>query len=599
MRILATTDVHMHITGWDALRDRTVARSGMDVLAHTITAARAAARGDCVLVDNGDALQGTPEGNICAQPGVVPDHPWPAILNALAYDAAGLGNHDFDFGLDQLEQAMTQAEAPVLCASIPDGSVAGVVQEAILHRRIRCSDGEVRPLALGITSVLPPQTEVWNHRHLHGRLHFDTGVVAARAAVERLRAGGADLVLVLCHAGLCAVPDPMGENFATAMAAEVPGIDAMVLGHTHKLFPAVDHGGDAACDPDAGTVHGVPAVMPGFAAVRLGVIDLGLHWTADGWQVAQHSVALMRPDHDTAPDATITDLAAPAIAATQRALSAPLAHTPIGFHSYFEMLQSGTATALIADVMRSTVRRAVDGTALAALPLVAAVSPMAVGGQSGAGNYVYVPPGKVCERHLVMLGPYQNAIWAVVLTGAELWDWAERSAVYFGPTPGALSPLVAASAPSYNFDALHGLRTVIDPFRPARYDVMGAVIDRGAQRVVALTHEGTPVQPTDRYLVAMTSYRAAGGGVFPGIDAQSDVLRTEVDLTQALRRHMLTTPFPDQPAPTVWRFADGPPRHALVDTAPDAARHLEEIAPFEPQPMGLTDRGFLRMRVTV
>ena len=230
----------------------------MDVLATLIEQARQSAPGHCLLVDNGDAIQGTPIGDVCADLANAPPHPWPAIINALAYDAVGLGNHDFDFGVPFLEKIVAQTDAPTLCASFAQGGVDGVLRSTILRRDVLCSDvlcsdGKTRALAIGITSVLPPQTAIWNDQHLSGCITFHPGTVATQRAVAQLRSQGADIVLVLCHSGLSTTGDT-DENFATTLAQEVGGMDAMVLGHTHQHFPKAD-----------GPMHvnGVPAVMPG------------------------------------------------------------------------------------------------------------------------------------------------------------------------------------------------------------------------------------------------------------------------------------------------------------------------------------------------
>ncbi|WP_415401479.1 5'-nucleotidase C-terminal domain-containing protein [Tateyamaria sp. SN3-11] len=599
LRILATSDVHMHITGWDALRDTIQPGQGMDVLARSIMAARRAAPGQTILVDNGDALQGTPLGNICAGASENTPHPWPGILNALSYDAVGLGNHDFDFGLPFLERVLAQIDAPVLCASLSRGTIAGVGATTIIKRLVACSDGGERMVSIGITSVLPPQTAIWNHRHLDGRVAFDDGVQAARRAVTALRRNGADIVVVLCHSGLSPVTAAGAENFAATLAAKVRGIDAMIMGHTHELFPGKLRYDSPKTNAEKGTVHGVPAVMPGFAAQALGVIDLGLRWSEGRWRVAGHVAVLHGPWSRQAPDPTVTAIAAPAIKATRAALDAPLARSETGFHSYFEMLKSGPSSALLARAMRHAIGAHVAGTDLADLPLIAAIAPMALGGVAGPGHYAHVPAGVVRERHVAMLTPYSNAIWAVVLRGQDLWNWAERSAAYFDPQPHRDRPLVNPAAPAYNFDGLHGLHTVIDPFVPPRFDATGMLIDPAARRVRAMFFDGNPVAPEDAFLVAMTSYRGAGGGGFPGLATSPTVLRTEIELSAALRTEIAAAPLPDTPEPSVWQFVPDLGAQVVIETSPNALSHLDEIADFAPEPLGINDAGFAELRVTL
>ncbi len=590
LRILATSDVHMHITGWDALRDRNWSGRGLDGLGRRIDAARKTAKGACILLDNGDSLQGTPMGDTCAQWSRGAVHPWPTVLDTLNYDAVGLGNHDFDFGVPFLEQVVAQTKVPTLCASFATGAVAGVTPTALLRRDVTCSDGAKREVIIGVTSVLPPQTEVWTHRYLAGKITFEEGEVAARRAVGSLRTQGAQVVVMLCHSGLPACGEADSENFAAALAKNVEGLDAMVMGHTHQRFPLP--GGPSA-------VHGVPSVMPGYGAETLGIIDLSLAWTGSRWQVCDQSAMLQGPLASDARDTKIAEIAAPAIADTQDKLNVELGRTQTGFHSYFDMLQSGVAGALVAQAMKRTIAVEVAGTNLAHLPLIAAVAPMALGGRSGPANYVEVAPGQIRARHIAMMSPYPNAIWAIVLKGADLWAWAERSAAYFAPFSEIPDRLVNRNAPSFNFDSLHGLQAVVDPFRPARYDPVGRILNPTARRVRALAYQGEPVEYDATFLVAVTSYRGAGGGMFPGIDGDAHVLRTDVDMVDALRCELLNGALPDTPSPSVWEFADIGRQRVLIETSPSAADHLKDIAQFDPQVIGLCHTGFLEISVAI
>lgn len=598
LRLLATSDVHMHMTGWDARQDKTACGIGLDQLAITIHEARATAPGHTLLLDNGDILQGTAEGDICARPNCAIPHPWPAVANALGYDAVGLGNHDFDYGIEFLEGIVAQIAAPVLCASLSEGHIEGVQSGVLLSLALDCQDGLARPISIGVFSVLPPQTLMWNHRNLVGQVAFDNGVDAATRAVKKLRADGADLIVALCHSGLSAQTDPGTENFAAQLAKDVPGIDAMIMGHTHRRFPGEDHGIGAVADAKKATIANVPAVMPEFAAQSLGVIDLDLVWDEGCWRVVGHSVAL-KPAAQCEADTAISTLAAPSIAATRTLMDVPVSATGHGIHSYFNALQTETEHALVARAMTRVIADEARDTPFASLPVLASVSSSAVGGHGGVANFIAIPKGTVLARHVAMICPYQNDIWAAVLTGADLWNWAERSAAYFGPRVGTVSHLANPDAPFFSFDSLMGLETVIDPFAPPRYDPTGGLIDSGANRIRSLKHNGIDLAPDSKFLVAMTSYRGAGGGAFPGLTTAETILRTDADLAKAVQKELIEEPLGDAPAPSAWHFASNLSQQVMLETSPDAADHLDSIARFDPHPMGLTDAGFLQIRVTL
>lgn len=580
----------MHLTSWDALHHVNVAGRGMDVLARTIDRARSEATGACLLLDNGDSLQGTPVGAFCAtQPGEAV-HPWAETLNTLGFDAVGLGNHDFDYGVPFLEQVVAQTKAPTLCASFSLGRVEGVSPSAILLRHVPCSDGTTRGLRIGVTSVLPPQTARWNHRYLAGLIDFGDGVRATRRAVAALQAEGADIVVLLCHSGLGQPARQDDENFGWQIAHHVEGIDAIILGHTHERLPGPDGPRD---------LNGVPVVMPGYAAEVLGQIDLQLCWTADGWHVAGHDVALRTPAIDDAPLDAVTTCVAPALKRTQQMLDRTLTQTNSGFHTYFGMLMSGASDAFVARAMTDVIAEQVAGTDLAGLPLIAAVAPVAMGGPAGPGHYVDVPAGPFQARHIAMLTPFTNAIWAIVLTGAQLLDWIERSAAFFAPGDSPCARLVDPNAPSFNFDMLHGLEASIDPFGPAMFDPAGRLINRSARRVRRLTYGGELVDEEMSFLVAVTSYRGAGGGRFPGVSDRSQIVRTDCDLAEALHRTAARGALAPDLCPSVWRFACTRPARVIIETSPNAKEHLREIAAFDPQVIGTNASGFLELSVVI
>lgn len=598
LRLLATTDVHAHMTGWDARQKRMRTGLGLDRLAITIQEARDKAQGQTLLFDNGDVLQGTAEADICAASESKTPHPWPAVANALGYDALGLGNHDFDYGLGFLETIVNRLTAPVICASISEGHINGVLPGAVIPLMMECDDGVCRPLSVGVFSVLPPQTLIWNHSNLSGRITFDTGVDAATRAVHSLRNVGAELIVALCHSGLSAKTEANTENFSAQVASQVPGVDAMIMGHTHRRFPDEDHGIGPLADPVQGTLAGLPAVMPEFAARSLGIIDLVLTWEGGRWHVARHTVSLRSAAHsDTDP--SISHLAAPSIAATRAIMETPVSATGHHIHSYFNALQTGTEHALVARTMTGVIAEYVKDTPHAALPLIASVSSSAVGGHGGVTNFIDIPKGPILARHVAMICPYQNDIWAAVLTGADLWNWAERSAAYFGASRETTSALANPDAPFFSFDSLMGLEAVIDPFAPPRYDVSGGLIDPNARRICALRFNGQDITADERYLIAMSSYRGAGGGSFPGLSTAETILQTKTDLAKAMHRDLSETPVSDDPAPTAWRFVSGLNRQVIIETSPDAARHLDDISCFDPDPVGLTNDGFLQIRVTI
>ena len=273
----------MHITPWDYYADRANAAAGLARTATLIAAARAEV-GACLLLDNGDFLQGSPMGDVEAKRlGPQVQHAMIAAMNALGYDAGGLGNHEFSKGLDFLLNALDQARFPIVCANIARSLGATPLQDrmlvppsVILDRKVSDTQGNHQTLRIGIIGLLPPQTTQWDRQTLGDTLVTRDIVDAAAAHVPALRAAGADIVVALSHSGIGApFPVPQMEDATTALAA-LPGIDALIAGHTHQTFPSTTFPASASIDPVRGLLWGKPAVMPGFHGSHLGVIDLTL-----------------------------------------------------------------------------------------------------------------------------------------------------------------------------------------------------------------------------------------------------------------------------------------------------------------------------------
>ncbi|MEO0937767.1 MAG: 5'-nucleotidase C-terminal domain-containing protein [Pseudomonadota bacterium] len=574
LRILATSDVHMNLTGFDYLRDVATTGLGLARLAALVRDARAA--GPSLLLDNGDLLQGTVLGDLAAGPA---GNPLPRILGQMGYDAMGLDNHDMDFGLDAFAEFAHAAPVPLVCSNF---DLPGTVRTAMVTRDL--PSGTVQ---IGITSVLPPQTVIWNARHLGGLPAPRPPVEAARAAVEALRAQGADIVVMLGHTGL-AEDGPAAEEDFGRMLARVPGLDALVLGHTHRRLPGPDHEGMTDVDAAAGRVAGVPAVMPGFGGACLGQIDLALERRNGTWAVTGARTALLRAADAAGDDGAVAALVAPLHMQARALMARQVGTADQPLHSYFAALGRDPGQAMCARAMQQAITPQLHAAGLGALPLVAAVAPNAVGGRAGPRNYLLAQAGPLLRRHLALIAPYPNEVWALRVTGAELCAWLERALGYYadGLGSGGPKPLVNWRHPVFNFDALFGLEAVYDPLRP-----FGA-------RVAQLLHRGAPVRAGEEFALVTTSYRAAGGGRFPGTGLDRVVARAPGTLIDALEKAVTGEPvraLGDAP----FRLDAGGTTRVHLDTAPGAAEHLDQIAPHAPEVAGTLESGFLRLSLTI
>lgn len=599
LRILATSDLHMHLSGFDYSTERSDPSVGLARLSTLIATARQQAAQDgaaVLLFDNGDGMQGTPMGDLAATPQARP-HPLMQAFGYLGYDAIGLGNHDFDFGLEALGRALDAAPCPVLCANLRPGAdplPAPLHAHTVLDRTL--PGGQT--LRIGVLSVLPPQTGVWDRHLLAGRVGFDDMVAAAARAVAALRAEDCDLVIALAHTGpegAGAPPPPGAENALRAIAA-LPGVDAVLGGHTHEL--------------QAWTRPGPPVVMPGYAGSHLGVIDLDLaqdpagRWGVTGTAAALWPVAERDAEGQVTPlaqeDAALIRLLAPAHEATRTALRAPMGHSAYPLHSYFSFFAPDRAQALVAGAQAAALRPLLAGTEAEGLPLLSATAPSKTGGRGGPGHFTDVPAGPLQLRHLGDLYPFPNALSAVVLDTAQILDWLEQAASRFhriapGSRDGAL---IDPAQPGHGFDLLHGLSYEIDPTAPARFGPDGKRLGDG-RRIRNAAWQGRPLATGQRFAVALSSYRAAGGCQVAALRGATPLPLPYLRISEALRRY-LSGELPHDPlqdAPPPWRFAPLPGTGAIARTGPGARAYLDELAGRGIGDEGLDPDGFLQLRI--
>lgn len=599
LRLMATTDLHVHILPYDYFADAPAPGMGLAGVATMVRALRADAPGS-LLFDNGDFLQGTPMTDMLrAAP--LPDgtpHPMIAAMNTLGYDAATLGNHEFNYGLDFLQAVIKDASFPVVSANIACALGATPADDTLFRppwvliaRDLPAPDGTTVAVKVGVIGFAPPQITRWDKQHLAGRIAMRDIIEAARAHVPALRAAGADVVVALAHSGIGPAGAEPGMENAVVPLAQVAGIDAIIAGHNHALFP----------DPGTeGRIGEMPVVLPGSLGSHLGVIDLALERDGAGWQVARaRAVAL--PLEGTAPDARIAAGVAAAHARTLAYIRAPLAEATGPLSSYFACVANDAGLGLVAAAQREAVARALDGSALARLPLLSAASPYRAGGRGGPGAYIDIPPGPLSMRHAAALYPFPNPLTAILVDGALLRDWLEHAAAMFLTLlPGrADQPLIDKQVPVYNFDVIAGVSYAIDLSQPALYGSAGQPLDTGPGRIRDLRWNGAPVAPDQRFVVATNGYRAAGGGGFARLAGAQVVLDSPQAVRDVIVDHLRRADRFTPRVETDWRFAPLPGASAVFETGPGAVAHLDAVHDRRLAPLGPASGGFVRFRLTL
>jgi 2',3'-cyclic-nucleotide 2'-phosphodiesterase/3'-nucleotidase len=609
LAILETTDLHANAVGYDYYKLAADPSLGFDRTATLIEEARRAFP-NTVLLDDGDTIQGNALGDYQALVAPVKCGELPAIYKAmkrLGYDGGTVGNHDFNYGLAYLAQVtgsrfdVPGSARPAKACADPGfplvlANVYSVRTHAplfapyrIIEKRVRAEDAAGRPVEatvkIGIIGFTPPTIMAWDKRALEGRVYTAGVVETAHRYIPEMRRKGADIVVALSHGGLDASPySPAMEN-GNYWLAQVPGIDALLLGHAHQLFPnpasTVAQFDLPHVDKVRGTVFGVPAVMANLWGKNLGVIRFELRHDGKGWRIERDGTvvetrATQQPDKSyVAPDPAVPDLVRPEHEATIRYVQTPIGSTAFRMATYFADVGDPSAIQVVNEAQADYVRRYVK----ANLPQYADVPVLSVSaafkaGAAGPADYTDVPPGSLALNNAADLYLYPNALYAVKVDGAGLTAWLEKAAGRFNtidPAKAAPQELVNTGFPSYNFD------TVTDP--DLRYEI--DVTQPPGKRIRHLTWQGKPVAADQVFLVATNNYRASGGGNFPGLDGSRTVIAapdTNRDVLVAwIRAHPRLTRASIGAARS-WRFAPVHTAGPVVFHAPPGLQALAREA---------------------
>jgi 2',3'-cyclic-nucleotide 2'-phosphodiesterase/3'-nucleotidase len=227
----------------------------------------------------------------------------------------------------------------------------------IVEKELTDGEGKKHTIKLGFIGFLPPQIMTWDATHLAGKVNtLDIVETAQKAYVPQMKSEGADLIVALSHSGIAADQTTGAENASLQLAA-VDGIDVVLTGHQHLVFPnSKDFEGVAGADVEKGTLNGKPAVMAGFWGSHMGLIDLLLEKADDGkWSVVSHT-AEARPIFERVEGKVkpIVESEADVEAAAQADHDATLAYvrravgeTAAPLHSYFALVADDPSVQIV------------------------------------------------------------------------------------------------------------------------------------------------------------------------------------------------------------------------------------------------------------
>ncbi|WP_110111698.1 bifunctional 2',3'-cyclic-nucleotide 2'-phosphodiesterase/3'-nucleotidase [Bacillus sp. CGMCC 1.16541] len=533
LRILGTTDIHTNLVNYDYYQDKTVQNFGLSKTASLIKQAREE-QPNTLLVDNGDIIQGNPLGDYTARVAPLKEgevHPVFDVMNLLKYDAATPGNHEFNYGLDFLEQSSKDAQFPYVNANVyhddkdndPTNDKFYFSPYQMLERTVTDEDGEKHTIKVGVTGFVPPQILSWDSSHLQGEVVVKDIVESAKAIVPKMKEEGADVIVVLSHSGIDYSGYKEGMENAAYYLTEVEGIDAVVTGHQHNKFPAINgakqdfpDSEEKKIDNATGTINGVPVTMPGSWGDHLGQIDLTIEKTDGKWAVKQ-SAATIKPIVGTDGKPTVESDKEIEAAVKERHegtikyVNGPVGTTTAPINSYFALVQDDPSVQIVNQAQKWYVEKSLKGTQYENLPILSSAAPFKAGGRNGADYYTDIPAGTIAIKNVADLYLYPNTVYALKLTGKEIKEWLEWSAGQFNqidPKKTEEQSLVNGNFPTYNFDIIDGITYEIDVTEPAKYDRNAAIVDEKANRVKNIQFEGKALKDDQEFVVVTNNYRA-------------------------------------------------------------------------------------------
>ncbi|KVX96944.1 bifunctional metallophosphatase/5'-nucleotidase [Burkholderia ubonensis] len=550
LALLETTDLHTNVLSYDYFKLAADNSLGFERVSTLIAQARAQYP-NTLLLDNGDTIQGTALADYQALVNPVGCDQTLAIykvMNAAKFDGGGIGNHEFNYGLPYLSQvtgntfdvdgmpaqqkkcagpAFPQVLANVISAKT---NAPLFTPYTILTRTITATtpDGKTvsTPVKVGIIGFTPPAIMNWDKRWLDGKVYTTGLKEAAEKYIPEMRAKGADLIVAISHGGLDnSAYSPTMENGSWWLST-VPGIDAMLIGHSHQVFPdansTVPQFNLPGVDKVKGTVNGVPTVMANYWGKHLGVIKLGLAFDGKTWSVDKSLTTVeARPIQNADKSYVAADPSVAAAIAAEHQATINYVKTPIGstdyrMTSYFADVGDPGAIQIVNEAQADYVARYVQANLpqYASLPVLSVSAPFK-SGFGGGNDFTDVAPGALAINNAADLYLYPNTVYAVKVSGADVKTWLETAAKRFNridPTQATVQKLVS-SFPGYNFDMFTSadLSYEIDVTQPV------------GSRIKNLTYKGAPIDPSGQFIVATNNYRASGGGNFPGLDGSKTI----------------------------------------------------------------------------
>ena len=463
LTIIGTSDTHGNIWGYSYEDMKESTGDGLARVSTYVSQVREE-NPNTILVDAGDTIQGTIMTDDLYSKDTT-DHPVPAALNYMGYDAWVLGNHEFNFGVDTLKEIIAQTDVPVLAANIKnaDGSYFTGAGYTIVER------GGVKVAIIGVTT---PNIPRWDGtKQGVADLTFESMADAVADCIEEI-GDGADVIMVSTHAGLSAEYSTDGADAAQTILDKCPEVDVLQLGHTHTTYINND-----GAIPVGETKNNASEVVR---------YDLTLNADKEITSATVETVSMK----DVEPDQGLRDV--PAIKTAQEKTVSfiqdnVLGHAAADFQPVNEIngLPEGRLQDTAVIDLIGTVQLENSGADVTAVALFKDTSDL----KQGDLNY-----GNMFDIY-----KYPNVLYTVEVTGAEMKAYMEWAAECWNQwQPGDINISFNPDKAGYLHDHFIGLNYEVNLSKPA------------GERIENVTFKGEPLTDDMTLTLCVNDYRYTG-----------------------------------------------------------------------------------------
>lgn len=436
-----------------------------------------------LLLDAGDAMQGTPLVNLSKGNTAI------EFMNAAGYDAMCIGNHEFDWGSDNLFQVCEAAEFPVLACNITD-PISGE-----LKFKANTIFDMPNGLKVGVFGLSTPETMTKAHPDKVKGITFSAGEKLyedARKQVEELTEAGCDIIVALGHLGDA---DESAPNRSIDVMNEVEGIDIFIDGHSHTMI----EGGEI--------VNDVMHVSTGEHGRNIGYVIVDkkedkeesyFEITAGLYTAEEDELeSLMATGAQLTAEPMVEDIVNTANEKVEKELSAVFAKTEVDLNGERDPGVRTMETNLgdfSCDALLWAAKQAMgDDKVVAALT-------------NGGGIRASIPAGDITMRDMKTVFPFGNELTVITVTGAELLEALEAATF---STPGAIGAFPQVAGIEYEIDTAVPFESS-EKYPDSTYDKPA----KPGSRVTINSIGGEAFDPEKLYTIVTNDFVAAGGDTY-------------------------------------------------------------------------------------